>query len=77
MENVFNILKWDSDKNLQLLHQPVDKEKWTTEPAVVNAFYNPNKNDIGKFYLKLKLKQIYLHLLFYSISCGDIPTTIL
>lgn len=46
MENVFNILKWDSDKNLQLLHQPVDKEKWTTEPAVVNAFYNPNKNDI-------------------------------
>ncbi|XP_017492271.1 PREDICTED: neprilysin-2-like [Rhagoletis zephyria] len=46
MENVLNILKWDSDKNLQLLHQPVDKEKWTTEPAVVNAFYNPNKNDI-------------------------------
>lgn len=23
-------------------------EKWSTEPAVVNAFYNPNKNDIGK-----------------------------
>uniref|UniRef100_W8BVC8 Membrane metallo-endopeptidase-like 1 n=1 Tax=Ceratitis capitata TaxID=7213 RepID=W8BVC8_CERCA len=46
MENVLNILKWDSEKNLQLLHQPVDKEKWTTEPAVVNAFYNPNKNDI-------------------------------
>ncbi|XP_067638908.1 neprilysin-1 isoform X2 [Eurosta solidaginis] len=46
MENVLNILKWDSDKNLQLLHRPVDKEKWTTEPAVVNAFYNPNKNDI-------------------------------
>lgn len=32
---------------LRLLRQPVDKEKWTTEPAVVNAFYNPNKNDIG------------------------------
>lgn len=32
---------------LNLLRQPVDKEKWTTEPAVVNAFYNPNKNDIG------------------------------
>lgn len=48
MENVLNILKWESEKNMQLLRQPVDKEKWTTEPAVVNAFYNPNKNDIGK-----------------------------
>lgn len=48
MENVLSILKWESEKNMQLLRQPVDKEKWTTEPAVVNAFYNPNKNDIGK-----------------------------
>ena len=24
----------------------VAKDKWSTEPAVVNAFYNPNKNDI-------------------------------
>ncbi|KAM7348788.1 M13 family metallopeptidase neprilysin 1 isoform 1-T5 [Cochliomyia hominivorax] len=46
MENVLSILKWESEKNMQLLRQPVDKEKWTTEPAVVNAFYNPNKNDI-------------------------------
>lgn len=29
------------------LRQPVDKKKWSTEPAVVNAFYNPNNNDIG------------------------------
>ena len=29
------------------LRKPVDKDKWATEPAVVNAFYNPNKNDIG------------------------------
>ncbi|XP_075158304.1 M13 family metallopeptidase neprilysin 1 [Haematobia irritans] len=46
MENVFRLLKWETEKNFQLLRQPVDKEKWTTEPAVVNAFYNPNKNDI-------------------------------
>ncbi|EDW29684.1 GL14909 [Drosophila persimilis] len=38
--------QWESEKVLHLLRQPVDKEKWTTEPAVVNAFYNPNKNDI-------------------------------
>ncbi|XP_017870344.1 PREDICTED: neprilysin-2 isoform X2 [Drosophila arizonae] len=46
LDNVFSILQWESEKLLNLLRQPVDKEKWTTEPAVVNAFYNPNKNDI-------------------------------
>ena len=55
MENVLSILKWESEKNMQLLRQPVDKEKWTTEPAVVNAFYNPNKNDIGKHHCDLNL----------------------
>ncbi|KAL9885946.1 neprilysin-1-like [Glossina fuscipes] len=46
MENILNILTWETEKNMELLRQPVDKAKWTTEPAVVNAFYNPNKNDI-------------------------------
>ncbi|KAH8362537.1 hypothetical protein KR084_013065 [Drosophila pseudotakahashii] len=46
INNVLSILQWESEKMLRLLRQPVDKEKWTTEPAVVNAFYNPNKNDI-------------------------------
>ncbi|XP_045474405.1 neprilysin-1-like isoform X2 [Harmonia axyridis] len=47
MQNIFNVLKFDADQNLSKLRQPVDKDKWSTEPAVVNAFYNPNKNDIG------------------------------
>ncbi|KAL3268210.1 hypothetical protein HHI36_007334 [Cryptolaemus montrouzieri] len=46
MQNILNVLKFDSDQNLSKLRQPVDKDKWSTEPAVVNAFYNPNKNDI-------------------------------
>ncbi|XP_055711716.1 neprilysin-1 [Phlebotomus papatasi] len=46
MNNIMHILKWDAQRNLQLLREAVDKNKWTTEPAVVNAFYNPNKNDI-------------------------------
>ncbi|GAB0091434.1 Neprilysin-1 [Sergentomyia squamirostris] len=46
MNNIMHILKWDAQRNLQLLRKAVDKNKWTTEPAVVNAFYNPNKNDI-------------------------------
>ncbi|ENN73974.1 hypothetical protein YQE_09430, partial [Dendroctonus ponderosae] len=46
MKNVLQILKFEAEQNLQKLRQPVDKDKWSTEPAVVNAFYNPNKNDI-------------------------------
>lgn len=49
MRNVLNVLKFEADQNLHKLRQPVDKNKWSTEPAVVNAFYNPNKNDIGEF----------------------------
>ncbi|XP_071050540.1 neprilysin-1-like [Onthophagus taurus] len=46
MKNILNLLKYEAEQNLQKLRQPVDKDKWSTEPAVVNAFYNPNKNDI-------------------------------
>ncbi|KAJ8946365.1 hypothetical protein NQ318_010130 [Aromia moschata] len=46
MKNILNILKFEAEQNLRKLRQPVDKDKWSTEPAVVNAFYNPNKNDI-------------------------------
>ncbi|CAH1396574.1 unnamed protein product [Nezara viridula] len=46
LENVFNIFHYDALHNLQQLGQPVNKDKWSTEPAIVNAFYNPNKNDI-------------------------------
>ncbi|CAG9759483.1 unnamed protein product [Ceutorhynchus assimilis] len=46
MRNILHILKFDAEQNLRKLRQPVDKDKWSTEPAVVNAFYNPNKNDI-------------------------------
>lgn len=45
--NVLYVLKHEAFRNLQLLRQPVNKDKWSTEPAIVNAFYNPNRNDIG------------------------------
>ncbi|KAG8225256.1 hypothetical protein J437_LFUL006488, partial [Ladona fulva] len=46
IENILNVLQFDASQNLEKLRQPVNKDKWSTEPAVVNAFYNPNKNDI-------------------------------
>lgn len=48
MQNVFNWLKYDATKNLGRLREDVNKAKWSTAPAVLNAFYNPNFNDIGK-----------------------------
>uniref|UniRef100_A0A1W7RA63 Neprilysin n=1 Tax=Hadrurus spadix TaxID=141984 RepID=A0A1W7RA63_9SCOR len=44
--NILNVLKFEASKQLLRLRQPVNKDRWTTEPAIVNAFYNPNKNDI-------------------------------
>ena len=49
LDNFFAILRFEADRNVAKLRQPVDKDKWATEPAVVNAFYNPNKNDIGTY----------------------------
>ncbi|XP_076237007.1 neprilysin-1 [Calliopsis andreniformis] len=46
LENVMAVLKYDAYHNLQKLRKPVDKDKWSTQPAIVNAFYNPNKNEI-------------------------------
>ena len=46
LQNILNIKRYEAQYNLQKLRQPVAKDKWSTEPAVVNAFYNPNKNDI-------------------------------
>lgn len=46
--NILNIYRYDARHNLQNLGQPVNKDKWGINgPAIVNAFYNPNKNDIG------------------------------
>jgi membrane metallo-endopeptidase-like protein 1 len=39
--------EWKAAENFAKLRKPVNKDKWSMEPAVVNAFYDPNKNDIG------------------------------
>ncbi|OQV14905.1 Membrane metallo-endopeptidase-like 1 [Hypsibius exemplaris] len=47
MINVARLYAFQTKRNLARLNEPVDPERWTTSgPAIVNAFYNPNKNDI-------------------------------
>ena len=49
MSNLFNILEYEATRNIEKLRKPVEKEIWGIPPAQVNAFYNPNKNDIGMY----------------------------
>lgn len=46
VENVLNIQEALNSDVQELLDSGVDKEKWTTTPQTVNAFYNPLANDI-------------------------------
>jgi len=48
LDNIFGMQKYKAERNLRKLRKPVTKNRWSSEPpvVVVNAFYNPNKNDI-------------------------------
>ncbi|CAG5129048.1 unnamed protein product, partial [Candidula unifasciata] len=45
-DNVISNLKHTAILNLKRLKEPVDRTKWSTTPAVVNAFYSSTKNQI-------------------------------
>lgn len=45
-ENVLNILHVTVTNNLKQLRLPVDRNRWATAPAIVNAFYIATKNVI-------------------------------
>ncbi|MGK0430008.1 MAG: putative endopeptidase [Psychroserpens sp.] len=38
--------KWASEKNLSEIGQPVDKSEWGMPPQMVNAYFNPQNNEI-------------------------------
>lgn len=65
--NILNVLRYEAHHNLQNLRQPVNRDKWSTEPVVVNAFYNPNKNDISE--LAAALHCAFLVLLLLNRAC--------
>ncbi|QEH62246.1 endopeptidase O [Spiroplasma chinense] len=45
-ENRSNIAKHFREKNLREINLPVDKTKWHMSPQTVNAYYNPQANEI-------------------------------
>ncbi|CAK9298945.1 unnamed protein product [Gordionus sp. m RMFG-2023] len=46
LNNVIAIGMYEFTKNFAELRKPVIRNSWSTGPAVVNAFYSPNKNNI-------------------------------
>ncbi|RUS79079.1 hypothetical protein EGW08_013165 [Elysia chlorotica] len=60
-ENILRLKKFDSNRMMAKLRQPIDQDMWDQEPVTVNAFYNPNTNDIV-------LPAGILQPLFYSAS---------
>src|SRR6185436_20740549 len=45
-ENVRNARKFDWNRQVSRLNQPVDREEWSMNPQTVNAYYNPLMNQI-------------------------------
>lgn len=45
-QNTMSLWMSGASENIEELRQPVDKNKWDTAPATVNAFYDPQKNQI-------------------------------
>jgi putative endopeptidase len=45
-ENMENVSRWNFQRNIDDLTQPVDKTRWGMTPQTVNAYYNPSYNEI-------------------------------
>src|SRR5215472_2800801 len=47
MGNVQRAAKFEFDRQLAKINKPVDHQEWTMTPPTVNAYYDPQKNDIN------------------------------
>ncbi|WP_080778484.1 M13 family metallopeptidase [Chryseobacterium phocaeense] len=45
-KNLQNISEWKYQEALDKIGKPVDKSRWTMSPQTVNAYYNPQNNEI-------------------------------
>jgi membrane metallo-endopeptidase-like protein 1 len=73
--NILTVKRHDSMKDVIKLRKPIDKEKWEQQPAVVNAFYNPNTNEIA-FPAGILQPIFYSHQFPKSLNYGGIGVVI-
>lgn len=46
LKNMMAYRKWSSQRNLDKLGQPVDRDEWHMQPQTYNAYYSPSNNEI-------------------------------
>lgn len=64
--NMLRIREWHVNYYLAKIGKPVDKAEWSMSPPTVNAYYNPQMNDIN-------FPAGILQPPFYSNAAGDAP----
>jgi putative endopeptidase len=46
LQNVYAINEYENKRDLNMIGKPVDRTQWGMTPATVNAYYNPQMNEI-------------------------------
>lgn len=47
VQNIINSNKFEHNQMIEKLKKPVDRNEWQMTPAIVNAYYNPQTNEIA------------------------------
>lgn len=75
IENTINIFKLEAEKQFSKLNKDVNKDEWSMEAFVVNAYYNPINNEIV-FPAGILQKPFYDHTASEECNLGGIGTVI-
>ena len=54
-ENVLKNLRWRTQHEMGKLDERVNRTLWTATPAVVNAYYSRNRNQISKIFFVINI----------------------
>jgi len=46
VQNVYAVNEYENKRDLEMIGKPVDRTQWGMTPATVNAYYNPQMNEI-------------------------------
>ena len=60
-ENVLQNLRWRTNQEMGRLDERVNRTLWTATPAVVNAYYSRNRNQISKnFFILIRYHFVFI-----------------
>lgn len=74
-QNSMNARKWNFDKNIAKLGNPVDRTEWGMSPQTVNAYFNPTNNEIV-FPAAILQPPFYNYLADEAVNYGGIGAVI-